>query len=376
MNNPSIQTSPNNIRFCQQEVLCNNRPYSDEQLENTLDLIYTDTDTGEGSFTGYLKFDCTASNDCCLLFLFFFKGTPYAAGRYADGKPVIYSVQDLARQLVKSDHSSVFITLCETDPVLLKCMLLFLQKEPAVKVPTSLIDFEYIVQQIGEVGEHAMIALRQDNMFNFFFFKSGRCAQVYYADPSFERPQGMTLDEEMQLCAYQSGDPVLAYIYHDMNTSMSEDSNQYDKEQLYTLLTIGYLKNKRKSDQDELATAATADNMRVKTQDQAPKSTLVLAIESGPNQGAIFTVMLPCTIGRKECDLILEDRLVSRRHAILKLEDNTVVIEDLESKNGTKTNGIKILRSHVTPEDIISIGPFNLRIQPLGSESDQLKNAP
>ena len=40
-------------------------------------------------------------------------------------------------KLVKTDKSTLRVTLCETDPVLLKSMLLFLQKEPAIKAPTS-----------------------------------------------------------------------------------------------------------------------------------------------------------------------------------------------------------------------------------------------
>ena len=362
MHQPTTQATPNCIQFCKQDVLCDNQPFSHEQLHSILDRIYTE----RAPFTGYLKFACTASDDCCQLFLFFFKGAPYAAGRYATGKPVIYSVQDLARQLVKSDHSAVFVTLCETDPILLKCMLLFLQKEPAVKAPTTLIDFESVVQQIGEAGEHTMITLCREHTCNFFFFKSGRCAQVYYADHTFQRPLGMTLDEEMLLYAYQPGEPVLTYIYRDMNTSMSEDSNQYDKDPLYTLLTIGYLKNKRKDDQGASSEAeAGAEETAAKPlQNKTKPDHIILHFESGPLQGTEQTVTLPCTIGRTECDLILDDRLVSRRHAELKLVEHTVVIEDLASKNGTKVNGTKTVSSRLMPNDLISIGPFHFRIQP------------
>jgi pSer/pThr/pTyr-binding forkhead associated (FHA) protein len=73
-------------------------------------------------------------------------------------------------------------------------------------------------------------------------------------------------------------------------------------------------------------------------------------------------VILPCTIGRKECDFILDDRLVSRRHAELKFVDNAVVIEDLQSKNGTKVNGKKIISSQLTPNDLVSIGTISFRV--------------
>lgn len=348
------------IQFCRQKVLCASEPYSPEQLRHVLAMIYGDTgERAAGSFTGYLRF---AGENCNQLFLFFFKGAPYAAGRYDEGKPVIYTIQELARQLVKSDKSSLSLTLCETDPVLLKSMLLFLQKEPAIKAPTSLIDLEQIVQQIGTTGQHAMIALRRDNLFNCYFLKNGICAQVHYADSSFVRPDGMSLDEEMLLYAFQPGAEILAYIYRDMNTTVAEDSSQYDQDSLYTLLTVGYLKNKRKSDQDDVKPAADVSGSTMDEVSQ-PRSSLGITIESGPQQGMQFTVTLPCTIGRTESDLILGDRLVSRRHALLKREGDMVVIEDLGSKNGTKIKGTKIARATVTPDELITIGPFQLRIQ-------------
>ncbi len=345
--------------FCQQQVLAENLPFSHDQLKAIFNSIYTE----RSSFTGYLQFASLATEDCYQLFLFFYKGAPYAAGRYAEGKPVIYSVQDLARQLVKSEKSSLVITLCETDPILLKCMLLFLQKEPAIKAPTTLIDFEYIVQQIDQAGKHAMIALRRGNAFNCYFFKDGTCTQVYYADLAFQRPEGMSLEDEMLLYAFQPGEDIQAYIYRDMNTTMSDDSKQYTQDSLYTLLTVGYIKNKRKDDQSApSADETTSSNVAGRPDKEEKLTHVILAIESGAQEGTRCMVTLPCTIGRKECDFILDDRLVSRRHAELKFVDTAVVIEDLQSKNGTKVNGKKITSSQLTPNDLVSIGTINFRI--------------
>ena len=348
------------IQFCEQKVLCKDDPFSFDQLRCLLEMACVDHAAVTGKpFTGYLKF---AGEGCYQLFLFFFKGKPYAAGRYDEGKPTVYTIQELARQLVKTDKATLRVTLCETDPVLLKSMLLFLQKEPAIKAPTSLIDFEHIVRQIGEVGEHAMIALCRDGMYTCYFFKDGVCAQIYYADTTFERPDGMSLDEEMFLYAFQPGVEIQAYIYRDMNTTVAEDSSQYDKESLYTLLTVGYLKNKRKSDQEVAAESNAENRGAVSPRPAAAPPAIILSIESGVLQGSRVSTILPCTIGRKECDLLFDDRLVSRRHAVLKSSGDGVVIEDLASKNGTKVNGEKIVSSPVKPGDLISIGPINLRV--------------
>jgi hypothetical protein len=371
---------PNNMdsdQFPRQKVLYEKKPFSRDLLRNLLEMVYA----VNPPFTGYLKF---SGDERSLFFLLFFNGAPYAAGRYADSKPVSYSIQELGRHLAKSADGSLFVTLCETDPVLLKCMLLFLQEEPAVKAPTSLIDLEYIVRQIGEVGANAMIALCRDKKINFFFFRNGKGALAHYADLVFKRPEGMTIDEEMLLYAFQPGAKVQAYIFRDMITTMTEDSNQLDKDSLYKLLTVGYLqnrrrdgaeisptpdgnpKNRRRGDTEILPIPALdGGEVLIKSLHQKPKlPSVVLSVESGPQQGERFTVTLPCSIGRKDCDLILDDRLISRRHAELKIVEHKLVIADLASTNGTKVNNKKVTTRQLIPKDLISIGSTKLRITP------------
>lgn len=359
MQEAATQTRPVGIQFCQQNLLCDKLPFSNDQLSRIIAMIYTE----RSGFTGYLNF---VDADGAHYYIFFFKGNLYAAGRYTEGKPTVYTIQDLARQLIKTDTSALTVTLCETDPILLKSMLLFLQKEPAIKAPTSLIDFEYIVQQIGESGRHAMIALRRENSYNCFFFKDGACTHVHYADPLFKRPHGMSLEEEMLLYAFQPGDEIQAYIYRDMNTVVAEDSDQYDKDLLHELLTVGYLKNKRKGDQQPSPTEADGTGATAAASaDQAPEPPhITLNVESGPLAGANFTVSLPCLIGRKDCDLILDDPTISRRHAELKAAHNSIIIEDLNSKNGIRVNGAPVTSVQLMPNDLISLGPINLRIMP------------
>ena len=64
-------------------------------------------------------------------------------------------------------------------------------------------------------------------------------------------------------------------------------------------------------------------------------------------------------IGRSgECQLSLDDGLVSRRHALLTVEpDGTATVEDLESRNGVLVNGKKITgHCRLVDGDTITIG--------------------
>ncbi|MBI3881496.1 MAG: DUF4388 domain-containing protein [Verrucomicrobia bacterium] len=69
-------------------------------------------------------------------------------------------------------------------------------------------------------------------------------------------------------------------------------------------------------------------------------------------------------VGRAlEADISLADHLTSRRHAQLSVHGDQVVIEDLESTNGTFVNSQKIRRAVVRPGDRILIGVTTLELQ-------------
>jgi hypothetical protein len=340
-------------QFPRRRILHNNAPFSSDLLHSLLEKAYSTNPP----FTGYIRFSGFEN----LHFLLFFNGVPFAAGRFADSKPARFTIQELGGYLTKFSDGFMSVTLCETDQVLLKCMLLFLQKEPDIKAPASDLDLENIVRQIGAVGAHAMIALCRDKKINFFFFRDGKGSHAYYSDMAFKQPEEMTLDEAMLLYAFLPGTKVQAYIFRDVVATKPEDSSQLDEDSLYKLLTVGYLKDRR-SGNEEKSPMPAKEVFEVPPKENPKMTSVILFVESGPLQGKRFTVALPCTIGRKECDVMLEDRLVSRRHAELKIIDHQLVLEDLASKNGTKVNDEKVATKQLNQNDLISIGPFRLRI--------------
>ena len=70
------------------------------------------------------------------------------------------------------------------------------------------------------------------------------------------------------------------------------------------------------------------------------------------------------TIGRDEsCEIHLDGLLISNRHARLSHTTAGVLIEDLNSTNGTYINGQRISGKKVlAPEEVVQIGPFLLQI--------------
>lgn len=64
-----------------------------------------------------------------------------------------------------------------------------------------------------------------------------------------------------------------------------------------------------------------------------------------------------------ECDVVLRDPMVSRRHAKLRMRDGGIAIEDLGSTNGTSVGGATTAGETPVPDGAeIAIGPFRLKV--------------
>lgn len=83
---------------------------------------------------------------------------------------------------------------------------------------------------------------------------------------------------------------------------------------------------------------------------------MLLALDwSGAQEGLL--------IGRhSDCDVVLADPEVSRRHAQLFFRDGVWVIRDLDSTNGTSINGVRVGRSELRPGDLLVLGRQQLQV--------------
>jgi hypothetical protein len=98
----------------------------------------------------------------------------------------------------------------------------------------------------------------------------------------------------------------------------------------------------------------------------------MLIAQSGPVAGQNWVLSQDIhIIGREpsECDIVIPDRQVSRRHAQLVRAEGAFTIEDLGSKNGTHVNGAKIEGAKPLQDgDLIQIA-FIAKLQFVGSDA-------
>lgn len=78
----------------------------------------------------------------------------------------------------------------------------------------------------------------------------------------------------------------------------------------------------------------------------------------------------PIRIGRApECELVLKDSRVSRRHARLHARDGVLVLTDLGSSNGTRVNGHRVTELVLGAGDRIQIGDTNMVVEAAPAEA-------
>jgi diguanylate cyclase (GGDEF)-like protein len=120
---------------------------------------------------------------------------------------------------------------------------------------------------------------------------------------------------------------------------------------------------------------------RTDTQILAPASTrrrparAVLTIVEGADAGRMVALdSAEILIGRaSECALVLPDPGVSRKHARVLVRDDGLVLEDLDSKNGTFIDGRSVRSESLEIGDVFFIGPsVKIRLSMMESSEERL----
>ena len=97
----------------------------------------------------------------------------------------------------------------------------------------------------------------------------------------------------------------------------------------------------------------------------APKKKPVLVVKKGPDVGKVYVLDGPVyRLGRDTSnDILILANGVSRRHAVINVSDDKVVITDLGSTNGTYVNARKVEQTVLSPGDEIFLGTAVLRFE-------------
>ena len=117
---------------------------------------------------------------------------------------------------------------------------------------------------------------------------------------------------------------------------------------------------------EKLPTALLKDWMAERhvqeAREAAKKGVPGLSIKKGPLAGQDVRITENLVIGR-EGDLVIADPEISRRHCVIRVVDGTLVLDDLQSLNGTWVNGKRIdFPTLLAPGDTIGLGTSSIEV--------------
>jgi class 3 adenylate cyclase len=88
-------------------------------------------------------------------------------------------------------------------------------------------------------------------------------------------------------------------------------------------------------------------------------------IKAGPLEGGRLEVESQIVLGRGTADVVIDDPEISRRHALVRVVGESVVIDDLDSMNGTWVNGQRVAEAvQLRPGDVVRLGSSVFEFQP------------
>jgi hypothetical protein len=314
------------------DIIISSQPYSRESAEHILEEL-----TAPGhDFTGYIKI---VSIDKLYL-LFFFQNRPYAAAKSIGHNISSLSLRDFFTTVGDLDSSNTLLSIHSTDPVLLKSLLVFFQNRPAVSAPVYQVRLEEVSRQILKESADALIVLKKHKDISFFFYKNGVPCSCHSSDTTFKFSDDLSIEARLLEYAAQPEEMIRAYIFRNISTSEDSESLVLSQTEMLRLL------------QGAGDKAGAVSNLALKVLD-------------GAHKGELLTGPIPCVLGRKDTDIVIQDPLASKRHAAIQLVNGTLFLMDLHSTNGTFVNGIRIKKHKIELGDIIMLGETTFSVEKL-----------
>ncbi len=235
------------------------------------------------------------------------------------------------------------IVVYETNLILYHSLLVYLQKKPELKISSSLVDLDDLLDRTQDEHRNAIVtALQPDNLV-LLRYKDGKALACYHGF-SFRKTQHADSREDFLVKVYT------------MSTHSTFEIN------LFTDLAVTHSDDARHIPQDFQGTIASF------FVSQPPK--LVVRLKDRPLKTYTFTGK-QLTIGRlPENDIVIDNLGVSRQHAVIHSWKSGYHVKDLGSKNSTFLNGQKIDSAELKNGDVITIGKYQILFQILSGESD------
>lgn len=285
---------------------------------------------------------------CCLelydgseqRFLFFRESQIYAAGWISEDQLKDTFIRDFL--LAAGAMNFPQMTCYELSSKMLHSTLILFQKKPALRVMTTLVDLDELLDKIEEEGKSCVVSAAKENFTALLRYEKGT-AEALFHEKSLPTPREGTFREEFLVKIYTiaAERPLTISLYEDLLVTYAQDAKTIDHnfdgnfEELYLAKPpLVSLQFKEKEidhwvfDRPQFRIGRTPDN-----------------------------------------DIVIDNLAVSRLHAVLEEEKGNYYIRDCDSLNGTLLNNQRVGRAKLEDGDVVCIGKHKIVFRRQGGQA-------
>jgi len=273
-------------------------------------------------------------------FLFFRGGQIYAAGSILDFQ---YQESPIREFLLAAGSMNFPRLSCyELSSNMLHSILIIFQKKPALRVETTLVDLDELLNKIETEGKSCIVNASHEKFVAMLRYEKGS-AEALFHEQSLATPREGTFRDEFLVKIYTitAEKQLTISLYEDLLVTYAADAKTVDEsfdgnfEDLYLakppLISLQF-KDKEIDhwvfDRPQFKIGRTPDN-----------------------------------------DIVIDNLAVSRLHAVLEEEKGNYYVRDCDSLNGTLLNSQRVGRAKLEDGDEVCIGKHNIVFRRQGGQA-------
>jgi pSer/pThr/pTyr-binding forkhead associated (FHA) protein len=291
----------------------------------------------------------TAEGDDTGLYMFVIAGKPYSGAVEDSRGRRTTTIRDFFAAFKALGRAEV--KLFRAEKKLLLCMLVRHAHKPTQTFQTDVVNLEDVIKKIEKQERDIILSVCSEAGCGHAIFVKGQAAYVSVPEEIEGGDEEPSLDSLLlyTLEAEQEKRSLTVELYTETKVVPAADSAEFPSE--------GIVEFFAKEEEGVIPVEAV-------TGEAEPEETLpvIELIEDG-RVTATYELKLNLTIGRDaDNDIHLNVPGISRQHALVRLADDKVIMEDLKSANGTFYKGIRIETKELAHGDEIKIRDFILRL--------------
>jgi pSer/pThr/pTyr-binding forkhead associated (FHA) protein len=273
-------------------------------------------------------------------FLFFREGQIYAAGCIKEDNFEETSIREFL--LAAAQMNFPQMKGYELTSKMLHSILILFQKKPALRVETTLVDLDELLDKIEAEGKSCILSATRENFMALLRYEKGRVEALFH-EASIAEPREGTFREEFLVKIYTitAEQQLTIALHEDLLVTYASDAKTIDGD-----FTGNF--------EDLFLAKPPMINLRFRNKE----------IDHWEFDRPQFK------IGRTpDNDIVIDNLAVSRLHAVLEEQKGNYYIRDCDSLNGTLLNNQKVGRARLENGDEICIGKHTIVFRRQGGQA-------